>query len=51
MTELSIGDRVQGGYGEDRDIGTVLEIHDNKALVGWRSGVNTWTPIADLEII
>lgn len=44
----SIGDKVQTGEGSDHDTGTVLKIDENKAFVGWRSGVKTWIPIADL---
>lgn len=54
-----IGTRVQGGRGDDHDIGTVIAAVGDDAshpmangpniFVAWQSGVRTWTPIADLE--
>ena len=62
MTTFQIGDRVQGGKGEDHDVGTVVEddggdvgtLYDptnqgGTVLVAWDSGVRTWTPVSLIE--
>ena len=55
MTTFQIGDRVQGGKGEDHDVGTVVEddgggdVGTGAVLVAWDSGVRTWTPVSLIE--
>jgi hypothetical protein len=40
---------VEAGEGDDRDTGRIHQIDGDKALVGWQSGVSTWTQISDLS--
>jgi hypothetical protein len=62
MAKFEIGDRVQGGKGEDHDTGIVIAddgdeagtLHDpnnrdGNVLVAWDSGVRTWTPVSLIE--
>lgn len=50
---LAAGDQVEAGaFGTaDFDVGTVLQVdgETSRALVGWRTGVNTWTALGDLR--
>jgi len=58
VAHFAFGSRVEGGEGEDHDIGTVIEAigpdaqHpmavDGNVYVAWDSGVRTWTPASDL---
>lgn len=61
--EIKVGDRVEGGYGDDHDVGTIGYPESGDALdelgdrdapidevwVRWDSGVSTWTPIEHLS--
>lgn len=53
--KLSIGDRVEGGKGEDRDTGRIVAILDAPkgscdVEVAWDSGVRTPAISSDLEV-
>lgn len=49
---ICVGDRVEGGKGEDHDTGRVERIDSLKmAFVAWDSGVKTPAPICDLRVI
>lgn len=58
--QYTIGTRVEGGEGDDRDIGTIVEATGvdarhpmataDNVFVAWDSGVRTWTPLADLRV-
>lgn len=43
---LAVGDRVEAR--DDNDAGNVLRLEAGRALVGWDTGVKTWTAVADL---
>lgn len=45
-----VGDRVEGGEGEDYDTGTVVEV-ESGVLVAWDSGVRCWAPADVLRVI
>jgi hypothetical protein len=49
--EIKLEMRVEAGYGDDHDTGTVDEIRGETAIVRWDSGVVTPCPIEDLETI
>ena len=50
-TAIKAGDRVEGGYGADRDAGRVLAVdEDGLATVAWDTGVRTDMQCADLWI-
>jgi hypothetical protein len=49
MDTIKVGDRVEGGEGEDHDTGRVERIDDGMAFVSWDSGVKTPCPVADLQ--
>jgi hypothetical protein len=46
-SEFEVGDRVEGGEGDDHDTGRVIEIDGDEITVAWDSGVRTTQP-ADL---
>lgn len=46
-TELKVGQRVEGGCGEDHDTGRVQAIDGDQVTVAWDSGVVT-TQAAEL---
>lgn len=50
-TEMSVGMRVCGGTGEDYDEGYVLEVTSNGVIVGWDSGVRTWSDVESLRTL
>ena len=49
--QIEVGDRVEGGEGEDRDTGRVERIEGDTAFVAWDSGVKTSAPISALRRI
>lgn len=47
--ELKVGDRVQGGKGDDYDTGIINSIEDGMAVVAWDSHVVTPCPVELLK--
>ena len=41
--------KVEAGEGDDHDVGVILSVDGNMAIVGWQSGVSTPCPIDDLK--
>jgi hypothetical protein len=57
--QFPIGSRVEGGSGEDHDIGTIIDptTIDRRhqmaraVFVAWDSGIRTWTPVSDITVL
>lgn len=59
--DFPVGTQVEGGAGDDRDTGTVIEAvgadarhsmaSGDNVFVAWDSGVRTWTPASDLRVV
>lgn len=47
--DFTEGERVEGGEGEDYDIGTVDSIEARGVMVRWDSGVTTYAPASILR--
>lgn len=41
---------VEAGEGEDHDVGRIISIDGDMAIVAWQTGVRTPCPIADLSL-
>ena len=49
MNNLSIGDRIEVGIGDDYDVGIIVDIDGDRVTVAWESGVRTTQPAAVLR--
>jgi hypothetical protein len=48
--EIEVGDLVEGGHGDDYDVGRVEQINGDVAFVAWEIGVKTTAPVANLSL-
>lgn len=49
--EWNVGDRVEGGKGEDYDTGTIHSIDEDQVTVSWDSGVRTTQPASIIRLL
>lgn len=49
--EVVVGSVVEGGEGEDHDIGRVTQVTGNRVRVAWNSGVSTWDETQCLTVM
>ena len=50
-TDFKVGDRVEGGKGEDYDTGRIESIEGAVVIVAWDSGVKTPASLSSLRKI